>query len=261
MKNNLTKFKGFIIDLDGVIYLYKKLIPFSKKFIDYLNYKKKKYVFLTNDSSVSPNEYSKILLKLGIECQKEQVITPITNFLDMIEKKELDNNRIMTFCSRKLKNYIRSSKVKIIEDVLKFKDSESILVSGNINFNYKDLMYASLCVQNGAKLLTTSIDNTYPSELGNLPATGALVAAITKTFPTSVVNLGKPSKRIFNLAKNKLNLKKSEILTIGDNLMTDIAGSNSVGIESALVLTGKTSKSILKESKIKPTYTINNLKI
>ncbi len=122
-------------------------------------------------------------------------------------------------------------------------------------------MYASLCVQNGAKLYATSIDNSYPTALGNVPATGSLIAAIKKTFPTPVTNLGKPSKKIFKLAQERLNIKKSEILMIGDNLKTDIAGSNSFGIKSALVTSGKTSLQSARNSKIKPDFILKNLKI
>ena len=69
------------------------------------------------------------------------------------------------------------------------------------------------------------------------------------------------SKKIFALAIERLALDKSEILTIGDNLKTDIHGSNSAGIKSALVLTGKTTMTMAKKSKIKPDYIIKNLKI
>ena len=36
MKKVLEKYKGFIIDLDGVVYLDKKPLPYSKKFINKL---------------------------------------------------------------------------------------------------------------------------------------------------------------------------------------------------------------------------------
>ena len=54
-EKNLFEIQGFIIDLDGVMYLDQKLLPFAKKsFINFLNKNNKKYIFLTNDSSVSP---------------------------------------------------------------------------------------------------------------------------------------------------------------------------------------------------------------
>ena len=85
MINLFEKFKGFIIDLDGVIYLDKKIIPHSKKFIKYLIKAEKKYIFLTNDSTLSPDEYSKILSEQGIPCNLDQIMTPITNLLEMID--------------------------------------------------------------------------------------------------------------------------------------------------------------------------------
>ena len=48
----LSKYDGFIIDLDGVIYLDKKPFKYSKTFINELIKQNKKYVFLTNDSTL-----------------------------------------------------------------------------------------------------------------------------------------------------------------------------------------------------------------
>ena len=69
------------------------------------------------------------------------------------------------------------------------------------------------------------------------------------------------SKSIFNLAKKKLNIKRQDILTVGDNLNTDILGSNLSKLKSCLVLTGKTNLATAKKSKIKSDYILNNLKI
>ena len=101
MKRIFSKFKGFIIDLDGVMYLDQKLLPFAKSFINFLNKNNKKYIFLTNDSSVSPHDYSIILRKLGIICSKEQVVTPISNFINIIKKGTLPKKNIMVFSSNK----------------------------------------------------------------------------------------------------------------------------------------------------------------
>ena len=76
-----------------------------------------------------------------------------------------------------------------------------------------------------------------------------------------IMKIGKPSKSIFNLAKKKLNIKRQDILTVGDNLNTDILGSNLSKLKSCLVLTGKTNLATAKKSKIKSDYILNNLKI
>ena len=114
MINLFEKFKGFIIDLDGVIYLDKKIIPHSKKFIEYLIKTEKKYIFLTNDSTLSPDEYSEILSEQGIPCNLDQIMTPITNLLEMIKNKKIQNKDIMVFSSTKLKNYLKSLDINTV---------------------------------------------------------------------------------------------------------------------------------------------------
>ncbi len=79
---------------------------------------------------------------------------------------------------------------------------------------------------------------------------------------------GKPDSRIFNsvLAKYK-NMgisDKKRILMIGDTLETDILGANSIGIDSAMVLTGNGQRietkikageqDLFKDFQIKPTW-------
>ena len=145
MKKILEKYKGFIIDLDGVIYLDKKPLPYSKRFVSKLLKLNKDYVFLTNDSSLSPDEYSRLLSSENIECKKDQVINPINNFINLIKIGKIKNKNIMVFSSTKLKNYLIKSDINILEKYEDYKKAESIIVSGNINFSYKDLMYASLC--------------------------------------------------------------------------------------------------------------------
>ena len=48
--------KGFICDMDGVIYHGKKLLPGVPEFIKWLNDEKKDFLFLTNNSSYTPKE-------------------------------------------------------------------------------------------------------------------------------------------------------------------------------------------------------------
>ena len=42
--------KGFICDMDGVIYRGGNLLPGVREFVDWLNREEKKFLFLTNNS-------------------------------------------------------------------------------------------------------------------------------------------------------------------------------------------------------------------
>ena len=48
--------KGFICDMDGVIYHGNNLLPGVREFVDWLQGQGKQFLFLTNSSERSPRE-------------------------------------------------------------------------------------------------------------------------------------------------------------------------------------------------------------
>ena len=48
--------KGFICDMDGVIYHGNQILPGVPEFIQWLHDEKKEYLFLTNNSGYTPRE-------------------------------------------------------------------------------------------------------------------------------------------------------------------------------------------------------------
>ena len=58
--------KGFIIDMDGVLYHGNKLLPGVSNFVNWLKDEHKKFVFLTNSSERTPKELKEKLQRLGI---------------------------------------------------------------------------------------------------------------------------------------------------------------------------------------------------
>ena len=261
--NILNNYNGFILDLDGVIYLDNQLIPHSKKYVEKINRLGMKYVFVTNDSRFSALQYSQKLRRFGIPCDKEQVITPLSVFFHELKNKSSRKiSRVLAFTSKKLRRNLKSNKnIKVLDPEKDYKSAQIVLVAGSKDFNYMDLMYSCLAIQNGARFYTTSKDYTFPSKNGHLiPGTGAIVVAIEKATGANAINLGKPSKKIFDIAVNFLDLKRSEILMIGDNIKTDIYGSKLSRIDSALVLTGKNKVKDLPTVRFKPKFVLESLK-
>ena len=52
----LREKKGFICDMDGVIYHGNRLLPGVTEFVNWLYAEKKEFLFLTNSSERSPRE-------------------------------------------------------------------------------------------------------------------------------------------------------------------------------------------------------------
>ena len=63
----LREKKGFICDMDGVIYHGNRLLPGVPEFVDWLQRENKSFLFLTNSSERSPLELQQKLARMGLE--------------------------------------------------------------------------------------------------------------------------------------------------------------------------------------------------
>ena len=73
--NELRNKKGFICDMDGVIYHGNKLLPGVKEFVDWLYRENKNFLFLTNSSERSPKELQQKLKRMGLDVDESHFYT------------------------------------------------------------------------------------------------------------------------------------------------------------------------------------------
>ena len=72
---NLKEKKGFLCDMDGVIYHGERLLPGVPEFVDWLVKNDKKFLFLTNASSRSPKELQMRLARMGLDIDESHFYT------------------------------------------------------------------------------------------------------------------------------------------------------------------------------------------
>jgi len=75
---------------------------------------------------------------------------------------------------------------------------------------------------------------------------------------TSQEHNRKSGLKIFKKLINHFNTKPREILHVGDKLLNDIVPAKKVGLQTCLILNGKSNEEI--DSEIKPDFIIKNLK-
>jgi HAD superfamily hydrolase (TIGR01450 family) len=115
-----------------------------------------------------------------------------------------------------------------------------------------------------APVIVANPDLAYPvndDEVGL--AVGSLAAMLERIVGKSFIRFGKPDTMMFSHAfacahDNLPDIKKSDILMVGDTLETDILGANTFGLDTALVLSGNTrpeqAKMMIQAKGITPTY-------
>lgn len=66
--------KGFICDMDGVIYHGNRVLPGVNEFIEWLKSNKKEFLFLTNNSGHTPKELKQKLARIGLDVSEEHFL-------------------------------------------------------------------------------------------------------------------------------------------------------------------------------------------
>jgi ribonucleotide monophosphatase NagD (HAD superfamily) len=93
---------------------------------------------------------------------------------------------------------------------------------------------------------------------GPWPGTGAVLAAIeVASGRTAHTVVGKPEPPMYDAARDRLG--PGRILAVGDRLDVDVAGARRAGLDSALVLTGATSRAEADAADPRPTHVADSL--
>ena len=87
MDEKINSAKLFIFDLDGVIYLGKKALPYAREVISALRAKGSKIFFLTNNSAKSRRQYQRCLTEMGIHCHDHEIMTSAYAAAHYLQKK------------------------------------------------------------------------------------------------------------------------------------------------------------------------------
>jgi ribonucleotide monophosphatase NagD (HAD superfamily) len=98
----------------------------------------------------------------------------------------------------------------------------------------------------------------YSVTIDNLD-TGGFVALLEFASGKTARVLGKPSTDFFQLAARRLGCRLENIVVVGDDLTTDVAGARKAGARAVLVRTGKFSDESLAESFIEPDLIIDSV--
>lgn len=90
--------------------------------------------------------------------------------------------------------------------------------------------------------------------------TGAYVVAFEFCLDVKALNVGKPTEEFFKTALDKIGGLVEETIMIGDDIVSDVGGAQSVGMRGFLVRTGKYKKSDETDRGVKADFVFDNLK-
>ncbi|MEB6551204.1 TIGR01457 family HAD-type hydrolase [Heyndrickxia sporothermodurans] len=249
----MKQYKGYLIDLDGTMYRGSEKIDAAGDFIHRLKAKGIPYLFVTNNSSRTPEQVAKKLCDFDIPAQANQVFTTSMATAEYIYKQKKDGT-VYAIGEEGLKTALKNKG-------LQFNDTnpDFVVVGIDREINYEKLALACLAVRNGATFISTNADIALPTERGFLPGNGSITSVITVSTQTEPIFIGKPESIIMDQALAYLGTNKEETIMVGDFYDTDILAGMRAGMDTLLVHTGVTTKEALLEKDKQPTYAVNSL--
>ena len=236
----------FYIDLWGVVHNGVNLHDEAINVLKQISNKNKDYILLTNAPRPN-NSVKKFLEKMGMEKEmRDHVFTSGEAALNYLKKNFLNKSFFHVGPPRDF-DLFKDFEENKLSDI---KKSEYILCTGLFDDHDKELVfYKDLFEKHLKKKMICTNPDLIVDRGGIRELCAGSVAMVFEKMGGEVVYFGKPYPEIYN---QSIDNKNKKILSIGDNLNTDIKGANLLNYDSLIISNG-IHKHEIKEKGIEKT--------
>ena len=251
--DQLRQKKGFICDMDGVIYHGNRLLPGVKEFVDWLYREEKNFLFLTNSSERSPKELQQKLRRMGLDVDESRFYT-----------SALATARFISSQAPGCSAYVigGAGLIMALHDegiTMNDVDPDYVIIGEGNSYNYENILRAVRLVLKGARLIGTNSDLTGPSEDGIIPACRAMIAPIEMATGKQAYFCGKPNPLMMRTGLKRLGCHSAEAVMVGDRMDTDVISGMECGMSTVLVLSGISTEATLDEYAYRPSAVLDGV--
>lgn len=248
----------FLLDIDGTVCIGQRLIDGTREFLRAVKNSGGQFVFITNNSTRSIEDYILSFQKLG-------VMTDYTNFITasfataQYLKKHYDGKLIYVMGTKSLLRELKKNKIRVTTDCMD-EDIACVLVSYDNQLTYEKIQdTCQILSTRKVDYLATNLDYVCPIEFGYVPDCGAICEMLEHAVKRKPKYLGKPGTAMVDYALKLNHFSREETLVVGDRLYTDILCGHNAGVETALVLTGEATREEAEECDYGPDYIFSSI--
>ena len=257
--SKITKIKNiklFLFDMDGTLYLGHRLYPFTRELLKTIRKNGVDYLFMTNNSSKSVDDYVKKLEKMGIEACYDDFMTSSQATAYYLDKHH--KGKPLYVCgTQSLKAELGSAGFEVTENLSR---AECIVMGFDTELNFKKLRDVSelLLTKKDIPYIATNPDYVCPTEFGSVPDCGSVCDMLYNVSGRRPVFIGKPEPLMPQLAMEKKRCAPSDTAVVGDRIYTDIKSGINAKAVTILVLSGETTRDVLNASPEKPDFVMES---
>lgn len=217
-----------MLDLDGVLWRGKRPIAGSADAVGAIRAAGHRVAFLTNNSFTTVAELVTKLQEMGVPADAADICTSAQAAASLVEP----GSRALVVGGPGVREALESRGVAVVEDG---SPVDAVLVGFDPTFDFRKLTAAFQAVRDGARLIGTNADATFPTSRGEIPGGGSIVAGVAYATGTTAEIAGKPHPAAARLLAERLGPIS---WLIGDRPDTDGAMATAVGARFGLVLSG-----------------------
>jgi len=229
--------RAILFDMDGVLYNSETPIEGAAEVMRWVREQRIPHLFVTNTSSRGRRQLKEKLNRFGIAAEENDILTPalatagwlreqtsgpVALFVKPAARSEFDGLTILPDQAEAGARYV------VIGDLQEAWD-----------FRTLNRAFRLLHSDREAVLLALGMTRYWQASDGLRLDVAPFVAALEHATGRQAMVFGKPGAPFFHAAASRMGVPASQILMIGDDIETDVAGAQRAGLKGALVRTGK----------------------
>jgi HAD superfamily hydrolase (TIGR01450 family) len=240
-----------ICDLDGVIWLADQPIPGAADAVRQLRESGRRVLFVSNNSFSPVGDVEAKLARFGIPAEGD-VLTSARAAARLVSRGE----RVLLLGGPGIEGDLVRAGAELVHD----GPCDSVVVGFHRTFDYDGLRRGAVAVRNGARLIGTNDDSTYPTPDGPIPGCGAILAAVATGAGVEPLVAGKPYAPMAELVKEVVGVDAAfNAVMIGDRFDTDGRFAVTLGCRFALVLSGVAQQHEIAAMSPAPAYVADSI--
>jgi glycerol-1-phosphatase len=267
----IERYDALLFDAYGVLVHVSGAMPDAPRLIKRLNRIEKPYCIVTNDASRLPNRAAARYRSYGLDVDAENIITSGGLLPEYFAKHGLRGSRCVVLGPADSRRYVELAGGDVVPadavfDVLVIGDESGFPFLDTVDMALSTL-FKMIDAGRPIHLVLPNPDLIYPSGVDSF---GIAAGAVAMLFEAALrrryrgrpglefARLGKPYPHLYEAAMARCDTR--DVVMIGDQLETDIAGANGCGIDSALITTGVSIDDLASlPEKLQPTWWIKSL--
>lgn len=230
--------ESVLLDMDGVLYVGNQGLPGVQELLNYLDASGRRWLCVTNNSSRTSDDFSQKLAGMGVTASADRILGSAEATASWLAQQVPAGTKVLLMGEQSIRDQMLSKGFELVSDPYA---AEVVVATIFFGLNYSILTDLTLAIRNGARFVATNPDPSLPTERGQVPGTGSLVALLSTASGKRPEFVGKPYPGMYEQAMQRVGTAPAATLMVGDRYDTDISGALELGLMTAGVTTGVTS--------------------